>query len=154
MATVEAVLKSAEDADKKAAERLPVGEEMVGERTGATYRRVAPRTVSESTAPSPDEMGTRAAWIDEGIRRVSDFAANIVEAAMAEARRSEAESAAITTESARQHTSSLLDAFNALPAEKQAEILWEIDPYDGCFGDVGNLSMPEDELRPYLEVIS
>lgn len=45
---------------------------------------------------------------------------------------------------------SLLEWFNRLPAEEQQRLLWELDPHDGCFGDIHNLRNPEERLARFI----
>jgi len=46
--------------------------------------------------------------------------------------------------------SSLMEWFEKLPAEEQENLLWELDPHDGCFGDIRNLRNPEERLARFI----
>ena len=45
---------------------------------------------------------------------------------------------------------SLMEWFEKLPAEEQQRLLWELDPVDGCFGDIRNLRNAEAELARHI----
>lgn len=45
---------------------------------------------------------------------------------------------------------SLMEWFEKLPAEEQKNLLWELDPYDGCFGNIRNLRNAEAQLALYI----
>ncbi len=44
----------------------------------------------------------------------------------------------------------LLGWFRSLPREKQQEALWQMDPHDGGFGDIGNFRDPELEVARWV----
>lgn len=45
---------------------------------------------------------------------------------------------------------SLMEWFEKLPAEEQISLLWELDPIDGCFGDIRNLRNAEAKLARHI----
>lgn len=44
----------------------------------------------------------------------------------------------------------LVQWFEGLPTEEQQRLLWELDPVDGCFGDIRNLRNAEAELARHI----
>ena len=44
----------------------------------------------------------------------------------------------------------LVQWFEGLPTEEQQRLLWELDPIDGCFGDIRNLRNAEAQLALYI----
>ncbi|GEM_PF-5823685 len=44
----------------------------------------------------------------------------------------------------------LLEWFKSLPKEKQQEALWQMDPYDGGFGNIENFRDPELEIARWV----
>jgi len=44
----------------------------------------------------------------------------------------------------------LVQWFEGLPTEEQQRLLWELDPVDGCFGDIRNLRNAEQRLARHI----